>query len=219
MEEDKKSVRGNVDVLIDNDKIMLVKPNTVISAQYYAPQTFKNERNLVTNYFILINKEKVGSFDPDEILVISTSRGKLFINNDKGGKYKYSDFSRHYPEAVNEIFKNLDYNFNIYNMLNHIINGNYIDVYELNRIDDLIVNFKYNEKNPGKSFINLRFDDDEHFFKLFDLDENDISFLNGIFSNYYGYYEDAFYPHDFGQEDWKRGYLLQEFSEENKKRL
>jgi hypothetical protein len=66
--------------------------------------------------------------------------------------------------------------------------------------------------------VTLKFEDNEDYFKLFDLSEGDLWFLRNLFS-YYGNYDMGFYHSDYAYEDWKEGYLLYDFNPENRKKV
>ena len=76
--------------------------------------------------------------------------------------------------------------------------------------NDNIKDIKISEKNPAKSIFILKFDDEE-FFDILNLDEEEKYFINGLYSHYgYQWSESA----DLDYE-WKEGYLLQNMNDEN----
>lgn len=103
-------------------------------------------------------------------------------------------------------------NSEIYNALVRIKNGEEINSYELERIDDLVYSYKFNKTNPGKSIIKLTFSDDEDYWKLFDLSNEDIWFANAVYSRYNSF---QFENEDFATNDWNEGYMIQVFNNEN----
>jgi hypothetical protein len=77
--------------------------------------------------------------------------------------------------------------------------------------DDLI-----SEVRPN-GIIALRFDTDEDYFRLFDLTDDDIWTLNGLFSSYGGL---ELFDHYTAEEDWNEGYVLNHFfNEENREKI
>lgn len=60
--------------------------------------------------------------------------------------------------------------------------------------------------------VTLRFDNNEDYFKLFDLSEYDVRTLSHLFS-YYGYNE--FFSSYQANDDWDEGYVMNHFNEEN----
>lgn len=89
------------------------------------------------------------------------------------------------------------------------INKHYLKLY-----NDNISDVRISEKNPSRSIFVLKFDDDEYFTAL-NLSEEERWFLNSVYS-YYGYEwsESA----DIGYE-WKGGYVLGSFNNENLQKI
>ena len=72
--------------------------------------------------------------------------------------------------------------------------------------DDLISDVRDN------GIITLRFENDAEYFKLFDLPEDDINFLISLFNPYNNFELFDYYR---AEEDWKDGYIVGYFSDEN----
>ena len=72
--------------------------------------------------------------------------------------------------------------------------------------DDLISDVRDN------GIITLRFESDTEYFKLFDLPEDDINFLTSLFNPYNNFELFDYYR---AEEDWKDGYIVRYFSDEN----
>lgn len=107
-------------------------------------------------------------------------------------------------------------NSKIYDLLVSITNGEKPSLYELEDAEPLISDVKYSESNPKKCFITLTFQDEEEYWRLFDVTNDDIWFAKYVFSNY-DTFDFGFY--DIGQENFRYGYLLQEINEDNIKLL
>lgn len=106
-------------------------------------------------------------------------------------------------------------NSEIYDALVRIKNGEDIPSYQVEQMDTLVYNVRFNQNSPGKSRIKLRFNSDEDYWKLFDLTQDDIWFANAIYSDY-----DTFdFEGDYIYEDWHEGYVLRDFNEENTQKL
>ena len=73
--------------------------------------------------------------------------------------------------------------------------------------DELIFNVRDN------GIITLKFENDEQYFKLFDLSDDDIWFLNNLYSSY-GNLE--VFDSYRAEEDWREGYVFPYFNDENK---
>lgn len=73
--------------------------------------------------------------------------------------------------------------------------------------DELIFNVRDN------GIITLKFENDEQYFKLFDLSDDDVWFLNNLYSSY-GNLE--IFDSYRAEEDWREGYVFPYFNDENK---
>lgn len=73
--------------------------------------------------------------------------------------------------------------------------------------DELIFNVRDN------GIITLKFENDEQYFKLFDLSDDDVWFLNNLYSSY-GNLE--LFDSYRAEEDWREGYVFPYFNDENK---
>lgn len=80
-----------------------------------------------------------------------------------------------------------------------------------------LMNDEYIFEVRDNGIIVLRFDNNEDYFKLFDIGEYDINLACSIFSNYYNDWE--LFDSYTASEDWNEGYILNYFNEENKELL
>lgn len=87
----------------------------------------------------------------------------------------------------------------------HMFKRGLIDTKGLN--DELIFNVRDN------GIITLKFDNDEQYFRLFDLSDDDVWFLNNLYSSY-GNLE--VFDSYRAEEDWREGYVFPYFNDENK---
>lgn len=77
--------------------------------------------------------------------------------------------------------------------------------------DDLIFNIRPN------GIITLRFENDEQYFRLFDFSDDDVWFLNNLYSSYSGL---ELFDHYRAEEDWNEGYVFPHyFNEENREKM
>lgn len=81
--------------------------------------------------------------------------------------------------------------------------------------EDIVFNFLYNQRTPRKSMITLNFDTDEDYFELFYENDDNPRYMDRIINDrrYYDRFE--FESSDYIWEDWKEGYILMDFNEEN----
>jgi hypothetical protein len=218
-EELKNEAYEGSKILFENDDIMFLKCNSYEAAKYFAPNSYLPKLwNEYKNKDIFILVDKKGN---DWV----TTKSYTIIPHDYTTDYLDDEFQKinpttlfhWYPEAEDIIYKHIPAQ-DIYQILRKVKSGNEFTSDTLNRYDDLVGGFKFNQKLPGKSMVTLKFDDNEDYFNLFDLNEGDMWFLRNLFS-YYGSYDMGFYHSDLAYEDWKQGYLLYELNEENKKKV
>lgn len=77
--------------------------------------------------------------------------------------------------------------------------------------NELTDNLIYDVRDNG--IVTLKFENDEEYFKLFDISEDDIWFLTHLFSPYGSNLE--LYDSYRAKEDWEGGYIVKHFSDEN----
>jgi len=98
-----------------------------------------------------------------------------------------------------------------YEFLKNIAEGNAVDRWRYP--DDLINNVYPSSKNPSSTRIELRFNDNEFLEILGITDDNDIWTWNTFMGNYYTGREYDWYRYN---EDWREGYIINDFNDENK---
>jgi len=201
-------------ILLDNDDWMVVDPLDYDAFVYYAPENDKSEWNKYKNgdtYFV-IDKNK----EPIQTSVIhKTQDNKIEYYGNEVQKHRgltRFEFESDLPDEVKLVIDNIVGQSDVYKLLLAIKNGEKVTTNQMERADDLIYGFRYNENNPIKSMVKLRFDDMEDYLKLFELDEYDVDFANRLYS----YYNDeTFVDYDHGYNEWNEGYLIYYFSDEN----
>jgi hypothetical protein len=135
--------------------------------------------------------------------------GKLYLI------MKWADLEDDYPELTEEL-EYIQPASEIYDILLSIAQGQKFDKYQLRQEDDLIYNFRYNERNPIASSIVINFDSIRDLMDIFDIEDYDKTFAEYVNSNY-----DSWNFMDESQvlDDWQQGYLLWVFRGENRTRL
>jgi len=207
--------------ILNTEDWMIVEPMTGLAFEYFAPEKLKPEWNNKFrdgDVYFVIDKDK----EPIQTYTI--------FRNDTDHKIEYigSEVMRNRVIDRKELFSELPDNVKseletiigyspIYDLLIKIKNGEPVSSDEMERTDDLIYKFIYNEKNPGKSTIKIRFDDIEDYVKLFDVEEDDVYYVNTLFSYYDNGYD--YVDYETSADDWRGGYFFGWFSEENKDKL
>jgi hypothetical protein len=207
--------------ILNTEDWMIVEPMTGLAFEYFAPEKLKPEW---TNKFrdgdvyFVIDKDK----EPIQTYTI--------FRNDTDHKIEYigSEVMRNRVITRNELFHELPNDVKselepiigyspIYDLLVKIKNGEQVSSNEMERADNLIYKFNYNEKNPGKSTIKLHFDDIEDYVKLFEVEEDDVYYVSSLFSYYDNGYD--YIDYETAVDDWNGGYFFGWFSDENKGKL
>lgn len=216
-EELKNDAYKGSKILYEDDNIIFLKCLSYESAKYFGPpflwkkwDTYKNG-----DTFIVVDK-KGNEWVPTKSYVISVGEHNTYYLDEEDQEVRSSQFFHQFPQIENLVYKIIPAQ-NIYQLLKKIQNGEEYPSHTLNRYDELISGFRFNKTSPGKSMIQLTFDYDEDYFKLFDLNEGDLWFLRNLFS----YYNDdmGFYQSDNAYEDWREGYILYEFNDENRRKI
>lgn len=210
----------DVKVIFEDDKILIVSPLTYEGNKYYGKKTpwfeegwygikeFEKRFENGGRIYYIINKEtgEKDGFYKDQY-------GQLFYNeNSKIGKPEIEDLVTFAPSARKIIWELTG--SDIFKKLVRYAKGK-IDKNALEHSDELIHDIKENREVPGESIILLRFDEDEELFKILDLSDDDIWFLNVINSRDY-----EFTDGDRMYEDNKEGYgIFRWFNGENMQKL
>lgn len=211
---DTNNFHGTKNILLDNEDWMVVDPLDYDAFVYYAPENYKSEWDKYREgdtYFV-IDKGK----EPIQTSIIhKTEDNKI--------KYYGSEVQRHrelsrfefesdLPDDVKSVVDNIIGQSNVYKLLLAVKNGEKVTTNQMERSDDLIYTFRYNENNPIKSMVKIRFDNMEDYLNLFELEEYDVDFANSLYS----YYDNnSFTDYDHGYNEWNEGYMLYDFSDEN----
>lgn len=210
----------DVKVIFEDDKILIVSPLTYEGNKYYGKKTpwfeegwygikeFEKRFENGGRIYYIINKEtgEKDGFYKDQY-------GQLFYNeNSKIGKPEIEDLVTFAPSARKIIWELTG--SDIFKKLVRYAKGK-IDKNALENSDELIHDIKENREVPGESIILLRFDEDEELFKILDLSDDDIWFLNVINSRDY-----EFTDGDRMYDDNKEGYgIFRWFNGENMQKL
>ena len=224
-EEDKTEAYEGTKIIVDNDDVLFVESNSYTSAKYFGPDFAskyytKKYRN-GDLFFIFDKKDPYPQSEPHIYTIFRTyPRGnnkgtKTEILDPRERDIEISELIEKFPQLEDIIIDTLGVT-DIYTALVNISKGVEMNEYELNRIDDLITDIRFNKNNPKKSMITLKFNDLEDYAKLFYDDQNEIWFILAMFSRYSDYEFEDYY---WGENEWKEGYLIQSFSDENTEKV
>lgn len=213
-EENKNEAYEGSQIFYEDDNVMLLKPNSFASAKYFGPPFFSKyyKRYSDGDNYIIVDKEGDYISPTLSYLIHKTNKGKLEYYDYDNNDLTLTDILEKFPVIEDKLYEVIGVS-NTYGTLKRISGGEEIDRYELNNIDGLIGDFKFNKNNPGKSMVTIKFDDHDDYFKLFDLTEGDIWFLNTLFHSYHNDY--MFYSSDTADSDWDEGYMIMDFDNDN----
>lgn len=77
--------------------------------------------------------------------------------------------------------------------------------------NDIVSDVKFFETKPAKSVVIIQFENDDKFYDLFDMNDSDKSFINGV-NSYYGIdFVDSYWL----DEEWDEGYLVQQITNQD----
>jgi hypothetical protein len=219
-EEQYKEPKDEVTKVFEDDDILIVTPLTIeanmyygqnspwYEAGYYGTRDFETKRKVGGKIYYIINK-KTGekeSFYKDQY-------GKCwYTQRSKIDESEIEDLITFAPSAK-KLIQELTGNES-FKKLKQYAKGK-IEEDILTSSDDLIYDIVVNNSYPGDSTIILEFDDDDEFFKILDLSDDDIWFMNAVMSRDY-----EFKSSESMWEDNKEGYgLFRWFSSENTNKL
>ena len=212
-------------IVFEDDSVILVDVQQPSDIEYYAPDDIKKEliddwgeRFRNGDFYIMIDKNKVWS--------------RFYIYKDLDGDLTYydDDFETIDYENLIEVLKERDLDSVIpyiseikghgvvYQTLLDILSGKITSFrrwYDFKEIDDLISQIDV-VSNPHKSIIKLHFEDEGEFLSIFDVDDDDVWFIKGILSYYDGY---EFMDYYRAEEEWREGYVLGYFNDDNTKKM
>lgn len=215
-EELKNEAYKQSKILYEDDDVIFLECLGFESADYFGLKFINDNRYYYRDkdIFILVDKTKQPT---ESFAILPDKRNKIYIVDKDRKKIEVKDILEKFPQ-ISEMFYDVLPPVTIYQVLKRIQNGEEYDKYKLSDIDEMIGGFRFNKNTPGKSMVELVFDDDEHYFKIFDISEYDTRFLSNLFNNYYGY-DSGLYSWDTAYDDWREGYIIREFNDPNLEKL
>ena len=216
-----REAKSQVTKLYEDDDVLVVMPKSYVSSCYYGANTKwctttrgssgyfeKYSRDGKLYYFI---NKKTGL---KRALYIKEKPKQVEVYNEKDIEVGLDELFSDFPQQT-DLIDDLVGTSNFIKILKLYARGQASER-DLLDSDDSIYRIIPN-KIPGQSELIIEFPDDNVFFKALDLGEDDQWFLNAV-TSYYSDYE--FMDSYTGEEDWKEGYIVYGFlNDENKKTL
>jgi len=206
-------------VIFENDDVMFIEIYGYQAMEYYGSEylnrTYKPNKLRGGDLYLVIDKKGDNNYQ-----IFEPKRGNVEIEDFDGKMKEYYEIIKKYPPLEKILIDLITIN-TPYGMLLTIKNGVDVDRWRLRDIDDCFGHAVFNSKTPGKSMINLLFDESEFFgFFKFSEGDDDKGILESIFgSRYGGYYGYDIYDSDTIDYDWKEGYILRNINDENEQLL
>jgi hypothetical protein len=204
------------EIIFEDGKVLFIKVKGYDAMDYYASERLKGEYNKFNRYgdiYLIVDKDGDNSY-----LINQIRNGGTDLIDFDGMRGNFTDVTSDYPQLQSKLVEFIKPD-NAYEMLLLIKAGKKVDRWDLKSADECMVGVQYNDKNPGKSMIQLQFNEEEYF-GFFDFNEKewDTSILKSIFGGYYGGSYNVI-DNDYAYQDWKEGYLLGNLNDENYERL
>lgn len=204
-----RELKAQADKLYEDDDVLVIKPKTHAASCYYGANTkwctsstggsgyFDKYKKMGQLYYFIKKKENVkyALFRNDE-------QRKVEVYNAQDREVPLSVLIDTFPNQI-DLIDELSGTGDFIKILREFTKGK-VDYRELENSDDSIRKVQpYNP--PGQSEVYIEFKNDEEFFKVLDLSEDDIWFVNNMFSSY-GSYE--FMDSYSIEDDFKNGYIV-----------
>lgn len=212
-------------IVFEDDNVILVDVQQPSDIEYYAPDDIKEpllqdwgEKFRNGDFYIVIDKNTVWS----RFYIYKDLDGDLTSYDDDFESIDYENLievlkERNLESAIPYIAEIKGHGV-VYQTLLDILSGKITSFrrwYDFNEIDDLISQIDI-VSNPHKSIIKIHFDDEEEFLSIFNVHDDDVWFIKSLFSYYDGY---EFMDSYRADEEWREGYILSSFNEDNTKKL
>lgn len=203
--------------LFEDKDVLFIKVLGYDAMDYYASETltynFNSFSRRGTIYLII---DKKGN---DSYLLIEVNRGSNELYDFKGNNVNFGNIINKHKQ-IESLLVDFITPKTPYEMLLLIKSGKKVDRWDLKDVDECMVGIKFNEKSLGKSMIQLQFSEDEYI-DLFEFEEGDWDsrILGTLFGrSYYGGNIDVF-SSDMSWDEWKEGYMLSSFNNDNLKEI
>lgn len=206
------------EVIFENDNVLFIEILGYNAMEYYGSEylkrNYRSTKGRGGDLYLIIDKKGDKNYQ-----IFEPKYGNAEIEDFDGKIYDFGDVIKYHPDITLQVI-NITATNTPYGVLLQIKNGIEYDKWKLRSIDDNFGNIVFNAKNPAKSMIELIFDESEYF-GFFEYTEGDWDkkILEGLFGGRYGGYGLDIYDSDTIYYDWKEGYILRNFNDENKQLL
>jgi len=206
------------DVIIENDDYLFMEILNAETARYYGKDDIAylwGRKYREGHLYYLIDKK----FNGDSIWIHIPHMSSIEIETFDEEVLTLSDLLRRHSFIEKFIMDKVNpFDMSTYYALKAIAQGvPPLSDWTMQNVDDLISNFKYIKGNPRNSIVTLRFDNNEEYFRTFDVSDDTVWFLNQIFNSYGGGYDFVDYSDNY---QWTDGWILTyNLNDENKEKV
>ena len=206
------------DVIIENDDYLFMEILNAETARYYGKDDIAylwGRKYREGHLYYLIDKK----FNGDSIWIHIPHMSSIEIETFDEEVLTLSDLLKKHSFIEKFIMDKVNpFDMSTYYALKAITQGvPPLSDWSMQNVDDLISNFKYIKGNPRNSSVTLRFDNNEEYFRTFDVSDDTVWFLNRIFNSYEGGFEFVDYSDNY---QWTDGYILTyNLNDENKEKV
>lgn len=206
------------ETIFENDNVKFIEILGYQAMEYYGSeylnQSYKPNKGRGGNIFLVIDKKGDKNYQ-----IFEPRYGQPEILDFDGKIWDFGDVIKNHPDITLQVI-NLTASNTPYGVLTQIKYGKRVDRWDLRDADSCLSKIVFNEKNPGKSMIELHFDESEYF-GFFEFTEGDWDkrILEGLFGGGYGGYGLEIFDGDWAYYEWKEGYIIRNINDENEKLL
>ena len=218
MDELENDAYTESEIILDNSKYLIVMANGPISAKYFGGDRFagSNWGSVYRNgdlYFIIDKENRENSAS-----IFNPNYGTMSIMDDTQNYLEFENLVEMFPSLESKLMTIIDpFGTSTYRALKAIAMGiEPKDDYVLGHLDPMIYKLFFDKNKPEKSKITLTFKYDSEYFELFDLGDQGQWYVSAIFDSYGNGYDFVDWDDDY---QWKEGYVLSDFDDENMQKV
>ena len=216
-----REIKTQADKIYEDDDVLVVRPKSHSASCYYGANTkwcttqkghssYFDKYTREGNLYYFLNKK-----NNNKIALYRNESERQTEVFDAQDARRDIEFLKEYFPNQSDLIDDLTGTGEFIKKLREFTRG-LISSDEFAETDPSIFDVVYGEP-LGQSQIIIDFGDDENFFKIFDVSEDDIWFMNAINSHYSDY---EFIDSYTVEEDWKEGYIVfGDLNDENKEKL
>jgi hypothetical protein len=218
MDELENDAYTESEIILENSKYLIVMANGPISAKYFGGDRFagSNWGSVYRNgdlYFIIDKENRENSAS-----LFNPNYGTMSIMDNDQNYLEFESLVEMFPSLESKLMTIINpFGTSTYRALKAIAMGiEPKDDYVLGHLDPMIYKLFFDKNKPEKSKITLTFRYDSEYFELFDLGDEGKWYVNAIFDHYGNGYDFVDWDDDY---QWKEGWVLYEFDDENKQKV